>query len=67
MADIFKLPSSSFEEIVKLIKAYSGEKEGVVLSLDDVCVPSSWTTLSAQKMHLKNADKKRCFQLKLVK
>ena len=47
MADIFKLPSSSFEEIVKLIKAYSGEKEGVVLSLDDVCVPSSWTTLSA--------------------
>lgn len=36
MADIFKLPSSSFEEIVKLIKAYSGEKEGVALSLDDV-------------------------------
>ena len=36
MAEIFKLPSSSFEEIVKLIKAYSGEKEGVALSLDDV-------------------------------
>ena len=41
MADNFKLPSSSYEEIVKLIKAYSGEKEGVALSLDDVCVPSS--------------------------
>ena len=36
MADIFKLPNSSLEEIVKLIKAYSGEKEGVALSLDDV-------------------------------
>jgi hypothetical protein len=36
MAEIFKLPTSSFEEIVKLIKAYSGEKEGVALSLDDV-------------------------------
>lgn len=36
MAETFKLPSSSFEEVIKLIKAYSGEKEGVALSLDDV-------------------------------
>lgn len=36
MAETFKLPSSSFEEVIKLIKAYSGEKEGVTLSLDDV-------------------------------
>ena len=47
MADIFKLPNSSFEEIVKLIKAYSEEKEGIALLLDDVCVPSSWTALPA--------------------
>lgn len=36
MAETFKLPNSSFEEVIKLIKAYSGEKEGVALSLDDV-------------------------------
>lgn len=36
MAETFKLPNSSFEEVVKLIKAYSGEKEGVAISLDDV-------------------------------
>ena len=47
MADILKLPSSSFEAIVKLLKAYLGEKEGVALLLGDVCVPSSWTALSA--------------------
>lgn len=36
MAETFKLPTSSFEELVKLIKAYASEKEGVSLSLDDV-------------------------------
>lgn len=36
MAETFKLPNSSFEEIIKLIKAYSDEKEGVALSLDEV-------------------------------
>ncbi len=36
MAEIFKLPSSSFDEIIKLIKAYSAEKEGVAVSLDDI-------------------------------
>lgn len=36
MAETFKLPNSSFEEVIKLIKTYSGEKEGVALSLDDV-------------------------------
>lgn len=36
MADIFKLPASSYEELVKLIQAYASEKEGVLLSLDDI-------------------------------
>ena len=36
MAETFKLPNSSLEEVIKLIKAYSGQKEGVALSLDDV-------------------------------
>lgn len=36
MAEIFKLPASSFEEILKLIQAYANEKEGGSLSLDDV-------------------------------
>lgn len=36
MAEIFKLPNSSYEEIVKLIQAYASEKEGTLLSLDDI-------------------------------
>lgn len=36
MAELFKLPSSSYDELVKIIKAYGREKEGVLLSLDDV-------------------------------
>ena len=36
MAETFKLPNSSLEEVIKLIKAYSGQKEGVALSWDDV-------------------------------
>ncbi|MEG1875459.1 MAG: hypothetical protein RR185_07795 [Angelakisella sp.] len=36
MAELFKLPASSYEEIVKIIKAYANEKEGVLLSLDDI-------------------------------
>lgn len=36
MADIFKLPASSYEEILKLIQAYAGAKEGVALSLDQI-------------------------------
>lgn len=36
MAEMFKLPGSSYDEIVKIIKAYSGTKEGTVQTLDDV-------------------------------
>lgn len=36
MADVFKLPVSSYEELVKLVQAYASEKEGALLSLDDI-------------------------------
>lgn len=36
MAETFKLPVSSYDEIVKLIQAYASEKEGTPLSLDDI-------------------------------
>ena len=36
MAETFKLPASSLEEILKIIQAYANEKEGVSLSLDDI-------------------------------
>lgn len=36
MAETFKLPASSYEEIVKIIKAYSAEKEGMNLSLENI-------------------------------
>ena len=36
MADIFKLPASSYDELIKIIKAYASEKEGALLSLDDI-------------------------------
>ena len=36
MAEVFKLPSSSYEELLKLIQAYADSKEGVALSLDDI-------------------------------
>ena len=32
MTETFKLPASSYEEILKLIKAYANEKEGITLS-----------------------------------
>lgn len=36
MAETFKLPASSLEEIIKIIQAYANEKEGILLSLDDI-------------------------------
>jgi len=33
MAELFKLPASSYEEVVKIIMAYSGTKEGTVQTL----------------------------------
>lgn len=36
MADTFKLPASSLDEILKLVQAYANEKEGTLLSLDDI-------------------------------
>lgn len=36
MAETFKLPVSSYEELIKVIQAYSSVKEGTLLSLDDL-------------------------------
>lgn len=36
MADSFKLPSSSYEEIIKIIQAYASQKEGAVVSIDEI-------------------------------
>lgn len=36
MAETFKLPVSSYEEVLKLIQAYAGVKDGVALSLDQI-------------------------------
>lgn len=36
MAELFKLPGSSYEEITKIIRAYSNVKNGQVLSLEDL-------------------------------
>lgn len=36
MAETFKLPASSYEELIKVIQAYSSEREGTLLSLDDL-------------------------------
>jgi hypothetical protein len=36
MAETFKLPASSYEEVLKLIQAYANVKEGVALSLDQI-------------------------------
>ncbi len=36
MAEIFKLPGSSYEEVVKIIKAYGMGKVGVPVSLDEI-------------------------------
>lgn len=36
MAETFKLPASSYEEIQKIIQAYANEKEGVLLPLETI-------------------------------
>lgn len=36
MAETFKLPVSSYEELIKIIQAYASEKEGTQLSLDAI-------------------------------
>lgn len=36
MAETFKLPASSYEELLKLFQAYANTKEGVALSLDQI-------------------------------
>lgn len=36
MAETYKLPGSSYEEVIKIIKAYSYGKSGVAVSLDDL-------------------------------
>ena len=37
MSEMFKLPASSYEELIKIIQAYANPKEGTALSLDDIC------------------------------
>lgn len=36
MAETFKLPCSSYEELIKLFQAYANTKEGTALSLDEM-------------------------------
>lgn len=36
MAESFKLPVASLEELLKILQAYANEKEGAILSLDDI-------------------------------
>ena len=36
MTDVYKLPTSSYEELIKIIKAYGAGKVGVPVSLDDL-------------------------------
>ena len=36
MSEVFKLPGSSYEEITKIIRAYSNVKSGQALSLADL-------------------------------
>ena len=36
MAETFKLPCSSYEELIKLFQAYANTKEGTALSLDEI-------------------------------
>ena len=36
MAEMYKLPGSSYEELIKIIKAYSLGKSGVAVSLDEL-------------------------------
>ena len=36
MAETFKLPCSSYEELIKLVQAYANTKEGTALSLDEI-------------------------------
>lgn len=36
MTDVYKLPTSSYEELIKIIKAYGAGKVGVSVSLDDL-------------------------------
>ena len=36
MPDVYKLPVSSYDELIKIIKAYGSCKAGVPVSLDDL-------------------------------
>jgi len=36
MAEIFKLPISSYEELIKLFQAYANTKDGVAVALDEI-------------------------------
>lgn len=49
MADTFKLPASSYNEVLKLIQAYAGAKEGVALSLDQINQATGVPRISVSK------------------
>ena len=48
MEDVYKLPTSSYDELIKVIKAYGAGKVGIPVSLDDLVKASgmSRTVLS---------------------
>ena len=49
MEDIFKLPVSSYDEIVKVIKAYGNVKIGISVSLDDLVKSSGMSKFILSK------------------
>lgn len=45
MAETFKLPCSSYEELIKLFQAYANTKEGTALSLDEIFIHDTNTLI----------------------
>lgn len=58
MAEMYKLPVSSYEELIKVIRAYGNCKKGVPISLDDLVKSSgmSRTVLSKNNGFLKQMN-----------
>lgn len=49
MSETFKLPASSYEELIKIIKAYASSKNGQAMSLDDLAQSSGMITTIISK------------------
>ena len=58
MAEMYKLPGSSYEELIKIIKAYSLGKSGVAVSLDELVQA---TGMSKTIISTQNQQKKKSF------